>query len=58
MIIVKIIVAMLFWGLCHFVCKKLEDVFPTDYTEYDRISSYMSVWMFTFFIVLIILSLF
>lgn len=58
MIIVKILIAMVIWALCHMLCKKVEGVFPKEYTEYDRVSTYMSIWMSTFIILLIILSLF
>lgn len=58
MIIIKILIAVAVWALCNFGCKKIEQNFPDEYTEYDRVSTYMSIWMLTFFILLIILSLF
>lgn len=51
-------IAVAVWALCNFGCKKIEQNFPDEYTEYDRVSTYMSIWMLTFFILLIILSLF
>lgn len=58
MIIIKILIAVAVWALCNMLCKKIEEDFPKEYTEYDRVSTYMSIWMLTFFILLIILSLF
>lgn len=58
MIIIKILIAVAAWALCNFGCKKIEQDFPAEYTEYDRVSTYMSIWTLTFFTVLIIFSLF
>lgn len=54
----KILIGVILWAICHFACKKMEDIFPDEYTEYDRFSSYMCAWLVTFFIIILIISSF